>query len=268
MDRLINGLPWLGYWEKDKQEAIFFKRSLNNEKILDILKQCKTRGVNGIWSIYSQEHKEIFDFAKREKIKMYFIVPNTSHYIRSLNQIGMVRTGIKKIMESNVFYLAKTGLRQIKNLPQILNKDFSKALNLLTDLDIMSIKKYNPEAIFLDATITDLAVANNNQGLLNSWILHVKKTHKLNVGLYTKNFKHLLKLPGLETDLIATPLYLNKSVSYNNCSKIINTNPFANNTLAPELAKVNKNKFLGCVFSINSQKDIDTYLNSNISNLF
>ena len=168
--------------------SLWVSESLHkNEKIKTINSYYNNGGKRFLIYNDPDAKKEII---KKEGVEVYAIVPDITKYVRDMTKYGMVGMGVRKVMSLGIINIIKLGFKIVPKFKGILNKNFKVLLPILVQIDYFELKKIKPRYLFLHSQITDLALANNNKGLINKF-LELKTG--CNLGLMTKNLGFLEK---------------------------------------------------------------------------
>lgn len=194
--------PLLGKSSKSIQQSHNYAKKFATEKSRKMfLKQRKTPA-------FLTYDANLIRLVKRNKNPVYAVVPDVSQYVRDLNNYGLVKMGIKKLMQIGLDlpFLLPVGMK--KGLG-VLGKDMNSILCVLTAVEMVKFRKLKPQIVFLHPQMTDLFLANNNPEPLRTFISFVQKTYHTQAGLFTNNVGVLLKKTEqwkLPLEYVCTPL--------------------------------------------------------------
>jgi hypothetical protein len=108
----------------------------------------------------------------------------------------------------NLGEMTRVARTNAAKLFEILGKDFSTGALILAEMEMVRFRRYQPEIVFLNNQIVDLAMAFDNQKLFADFQELVRRRHGLGVGLVTYNYSWLapkLEKWGIKVDRIITP---------------------------------------------------------------
>jgi len=142
--------------------------------------------------IFTTANSDVLSILKKGKFKIIPIIPDASQYVRDMNKYGIVGMGIRKVLRLGPIKLFKLGLFGLPKAHKVLKKDFRRLLEMLLYVELLDFKRYKPKFVFLHPQITDLALANENKDLLESFTKLVRKSGS-EPGLASRNIGHLLK---------------------------------------------------------------------------
>jgi hypothetical protein len=136
------------------------------------------------------------------------IVPNLQGFMREAVEHGMLGAGLRRAWRVGPLALTGLGLRGLTRLPLLARRDFAAMLRSFIELELADFTRYHPPLVFLQAQLTDLALAMRNPGVLAAFAEAVRNRTGGRPALCTQNFGALtgaLKSWGLEIDAILTP---------------------------------------------------------------
>lgn len=144
----------------------------------------------------------------RTGAKIYPVVPNASQYVRDMNNYGLIGMGIRKLLQLGfgVFQLIPSAT---KNGIGILSNNFSNIISLLTEIEMLKLKRFKPEIVLLHPQMADLFLANNSYMPIKSFTGLIRKKYKMEAGIFTNNISKMLwKLDEWDSDIkyVCTPI--------------------------------------------------------------
>src|SRR3989344_3400329 len=140
----------------------------------EILQFCSLYDVNSF--LIAAEDSQSFIIKSHPAAEIYAITPNVSRYVREMTIHGQTKTALKIILRMGINGLALTIIKCVRNLPQLLQKDFRVMLSLLISIELQELRHQKPKIVFLHNQITDLALANNNKEIILAFINALKKS--------------------------------------------------------------------------------------------
>ncbi|MDA2932720.1 hypothetical protein MYX82_00090 [Acidobacteria bacterium AH-259-D05] len=136
------------------------------------------------------------------------IVPHVAEYSRAVTQYGMVGAALKRVSRLGIINLVRLGLFSVPRAISALRRDMHAVLLILVEAEMMAFARLRPAAVLLHDGVTDLASANNNAALINSFTRLVRTRYRTRPGLMTRNLGHTLTWvleAELDVELIAAP---------------------------------------------------------------
>lgn len=182
---IVDTAPLAGKSNKSiKQAHLYAKQFSTKESKLSFLRQNAEQSF-----LLSYDVDLIPLFNKTETI--YVTVPNISQYVRDLNNYGLVMMGLRKLLHIgfDLPFLLPVGL---SNCLGVFKKDMGSILSILTEIEMLKLKRLKPKVVFLHPQMTDLFLANNNPEPLRTFLTFVKKRYRVDAGLFTNNVVLLL----------------------------------------------------------------------------
>jgi len=136
------------------------------------------------------------------------IVPNLQGFMREAVEFGMVGAGLRRAWRVGALALAGIGLRGLGRLPALARREFPAMVRSFIELELADFTRYDPPVVFLQAQMTDLALAFNNPRILEAFFTAARARTGGAAGLLTANFGALgaaLKSWGLEAEAVIAP---------------------------------------------------------------
>ena len=136
------------------------------------------------------------------------IVPNMQGFMREAVEHGMVGAGLRRAWRVGPLALMGLGLRRIADVPALARREFPAMLQVFIELELADFTRYDPPVVFLQAQMTDLALAMRNPHILEAFFKAARGRTGAAPGLVTYNFGALvaaLKSWGMEAEAVITP---------------------------------------------------------------
>ncbi len=136
------------------------------------------------------------------------LVPNLRGFMRDAVEYGMVGAGVRRLWRGGLTSLFGLSLRGLSQFGPIVKGDFPTRVRMFIDLELAAFSKQDPPLVFLQAQMTDLAVAANNPRIIEAFQAAVRDRTTAQIGLTTANFGRLassLKTWGVEVAAIIAP---------------------------------------------------------------
>lgn len=146
--------------------------------------------------------------ASRQVPALVPIIPNLQGFMREAVEYGMLGAGLRRAWRVGPLALAGLGIRSITRVPALARRDFPAMLRSFIELELADFARYDPPVVFLQAQMTDLAIALHNPRILEAFIKAVQNRTGAEVGLATQNFVALsaaMKSWGMEAAAVLTP---------------------------------------------------------------
>ena len=168
-----------------------------------------TNGERGLLWDYEKAGQHFVDTIYRESgTKIYPVVPNMASYARDTRDRSPIAAMLQRFLRLNPREMARVACTNIVKLLEILGRDFSTGALILAEMEIVKFRRYQPEVVFLNNQIVDLAMAFDNQKLFTEFQRLVRERHGLGVGIVTFNYSWLapkLVRWGIKADRIIAP---------------------------------------------------------------
>jgi hypothetical protein len=136
------------------------------------------------------------------------VVPNLQGFMREAVEYGMLGAGLRRAVRVGPVALAGLGLRSVGRAASLLRRDFPTMLRSFVELELADFARYRPPVVFLQAQVTDLAVAMHNPRTLSAFCQAVRARTGAAPGLATCNLVSLtaaLKTWDLEVAALMVP---------------------------------------------------------------
>src|SRR3989338_5592326 len=172
-----------------------------------------------------KQHK-IFVFSRKDKVassstmsfvttgkkysqKQSFIVPNMEEFVRDVSSLGNIGAIKNRILRLNLLQIMKLCWFNKTKFFKLLKKDFSTAVGLLIQIELLQVAKYQPTMIILSDQVTDLAVALDNEPILRNFNTFISDNFKCNRAVMTNNLPtvaHKLSTWKIGINYFVTPI--------------------------------------------------------------
>lgn len=119
------------------------------------------------------------------------IVPNIQGFMREAVEHGIVGAGFQRVRRMGLGPLMGLGLRGAARLPKLAARDFPTMLLCFIELELADFRPYDPPTVFLQAQVTDLALAMDNPRILEAYVDAVRRLSSGTPGFMTQNFGRL-----------------------------------------------------------------------------
>jgi hypothetical protein len=168
-----------------------------------------TSGERGLLWVYEKAGQHFVDTLHRETgTNIYPVVPNMASYARDTRDRSPIAAMLQRFLRLSPRQMARVARTNIVKLLEILGQDFSTGVLILAEMEIVKFRRYQPEIVFLNNQMVDLAMAFDNQKLFTEFQKLVRKRHGLGVGIVTFNYGWLapkLAKWGIKVDRIIAP---------------------------------------------------------------
>ena len=136
------------------------------------------------------------------------VVPNLQGFMREAVEHGMIGAGLRRALRVGPLALAGLGLRSVGRAGLLVQRDFPTMLRSFVELELADFARQRPPLVFLQAQVTDLAVAMHQPRTIESFCHAVRDRAGAAPGLVTANLVSLtaaLKTWGLEVAALLAP---------------------------------------------------------------
>lgn len=185
--------------EKSRQQSMRFR---DTKSIMNVLDQAIDLGINTFMCTTHDRIGEITEIMRNNKSKyqdfnFFPCMPYAHKYANAVTELGIVGS-IKEYVPGNIFSFA------IKGGMGILNKDFSKLMELLIDAEMKMFRGVKTPVIFLQNVLVDLILGLGMYEVFAQYHDYIKKKFDAEPGYITMNMPRLLD--ALESVGISNPI--------------------------------------------------------------
>ena len=185
--------------EKSRQQSMRFR---DTKSIMNVLDQAIDLGINTFMCTTHDRIGEITEIMRNNKSKyqdfnFFPCMPYAHKYANAVTELGIVGS-IKEYIPGNIFSFA------IKGGMGILNKDFSKLMELLIDAEMKMFRGVKTPVIFLQNVLVDLILGLGMYEVFAQYHDYIKKKFDAEPGYITMNMPRLLD--ALESVGISNPI--------------------------------------------------------------
>lgn len=152
------------------------------------LERAKASGLDHVVSIGDARLFEAMKGCGRNAPQILPIVPNIQGFMREAVEHGIVGAGIQRVRRMGLAPLMGLGMRGVGRLPKLAQRDFPTMLLCFIELELADFRAFDPPAVFLQAQVTDLALAMNNPRILSAFADAVRRLSGGSPGYMTHNF--------------------------------------------------------------------------------
>lgn len=185
--------------EKSRAQMIRFKDDMAIMKVLD---QAMDVGINTFMCTTHDRIAGICDHMRAHPeryadFNIYPCMPYAHKYANAVTELGIMGT-IKQYVPGNIFgTFAKGGLA-------VLNKDFSKLMQILIDAEMKMFKGINTPVIFIQNVLVDMILGLKMYEVFKDFDDYIRKKYDAEPGYITMNMPGLLD--ALESVGIKNPI--------------------------------------------------------------
>ncbi len=151
------------------------------------LEHARDQGINQVVSIGEARLFRALQSAGGRAPRILPIVPNIQGFMREAVEHGIVGAGIQRVRRMGLTPLMGLGIRGVTRLPRLAQRDFSTLLLCFIELELADFRSFDPPTIFLQAQVTDLALAMNNPRILAAFVDAVRRLSGGAPGFMTHN---------------------------------------------------------------------------------
>ncbi len=185
--------------EKSRSQAIRFK---DDEAIISVLDQAIECGINTFMCTTHDRISNICDHMranpeKYAEFKIYPCMPYAHKYANAVTDLGIMGT-IKQYVPGNILgTFAKGGFA-------VLNKDFSKLMQILIDAEMKMFHGINTPVIFIQNVLVDMILGLGMFEIFAEYDKYIRQKYQAEPGYITMNLP--LLLDALESVDIKNPI--------------------------------------------------------------
>lgn len=185
--------------EKSRAQMIRFKEDTAIMKVLD---QAIDLGINTFMCTTHDRIGNICDLmranpARYQDFKIFPCMPYAHKYANAVTELGIAGT-IKQYVPGNIFgTFAKGGLA-------VLNKDFSKLMEILIDAEMKMFKGIQTPVVFIQNVLVDMILGLKMYDVFREFDDYIRKKYDAEPGYITMNMPALLD--ALESVGIRNPI--------------------------------------------------------------
>jgi hypothetical protein len=152
------------------------------------LEHARSSGIDQVVSIGDPRLFAALAAARDRAPRVLPIVPNIQGFMREAVEHGIVGAGLQRVRRMGIAPLMGLGLRGVARLPRLAARDFPTMLLCFIELELADFRAYDPPAVFLQAQVTDLALAMDNPRILAAFVDAVRRLSGGAPGFMTCNF--------------------------------------------------------------------------------
>ena len=173
--------------EKSRMQAIKFN---DDKAIIRVLDQAISLGINTFMCTTHDRIGNICNFIrnnpdKYRNFKIYPCMPYAHKYANAVTELGMMGT-IKEYVPGNIFNtFAKGSLA-------LLNKDFSRMMEILIDAEMKMFKNISTPVIFIQNVLVDMILGLKMNYIFLEFDNYIRKRYNSEPGYITMNMPVLL----------------------------------------------------------------------------
>lgn len=190
--------------EKSRQQSMRFK---DTKSIMYVLDQAIDLGINTFMCTTHDRIAEITEIMRNNKtryqdFKFFPGMPYAHKYANAVTELGIMGT-IKQYIPGNLFsFAAKGGMA-------VLNKDFSKLMEMLIDAEMNMFKGVKTPVIFIQNVLVDMILGMGMYDVFSQYHAYIKKKYNAEPGYITMNMPRLfdaLESVGIENPIICSSI--------------------------------------------------------------
>lgn len=190
--------------EKSREQARRFKDA---QSIMNVLDQAIDLGINTFMCTTHDRIGEITEIMRGNpgrygKFNIFPCMPYAHKYANAVTELGPVGA-MKQYLPGNIFsFAAKGGMA-------LLNKDFSKFMEMLIDAELKMFRGINTPVIFIQNVLTDMILGLGANDVFAEYHAYIKKKYNAEPGYITMNMPKLLDVlesVGIENPVICSSI--------------------------------------------------------------
>jgi hypothetical protein len=152
------------------------------------LEHARSTGIEQVLSIGDARLFTALGVAGQRAPRILPIVPNIQGFMREAVEHGIVGAGLQRVRRMGLAPLMGLGFRGVARLPRLAQRDFPTMLLCFIELELADFRAYDPPGVFLQAQVTDLALAMDNPRILAAFVDAVRRLSGGAPGFMTHNF--------------------------------------------------------------------------------
>ncbi|MCU0857944.1 MAG: hypothetical protein MUC65_06030 [Pontiellaceae bacterium] len=190
--------------EKSREQARRFKDA---QSIMYVLDQAIDLGINTFMCTTHDRIAEITEIMRNNsgrysRFNIFPCMPYAHKYANAVTELGPLGA-MKQYLPGNIFsFAAKGGLA-------LLNKDFSKFMEMLIDAELKMFRGINTPVIFIQNVLTDMILGLGANEVFAEYHAYIKKKYNAEPGYITMNMPKLLDVlesVGIENPVICSSI--------------------------------------------------------------
>lgn len=161
-----------------------------------------------VWMYERDAEAAIRALHARLGLRVSPLVPNMRAYLRDASDYGVVGAALQRFLRLPVHDKARIALHQVPRALHVLRRDFATGVLVMVEMELARFRPYRPASVFLNASVTDLALALDNVRLVREFVRLCERTYGLPAGLATYNYGILVERLGawgVRPGVIAAP---------------------------------------------------------------
>ena len=197
LDKLILGHnQFFGISHLSSEKAIIRKQYFSEiENIINLIKYSLDKGIKGLMLSTHPRAADIAAAIKQDKslsknLNLYILLPYMAKYVKTANEIGMVRMMTDIFKKTSLSEKISLGLKAGKS---VIKKEKLSQLEALIDIEMLPFKGLNIKAIFLHNALTDLIFSLKINKIINFFKGYVEAKYKTRAGFCTLSAGMVLK---------------------------------------------------------------------------
>lgn len=183
------------------------------------------------WMYEPGAEAAVLALRRRFGLAVESIVPNMRSYLRDASDHGVVGAALHRVLGLPLADKARIALHHVPRAARVLARDFATGVLVIVEMELARFRYLGASSVLLNASVTDLALALDNDRLVRDFVRLAGRTYGCEAGLATYNFGVLverLETWGVRPDLVAAPFnprgYL-MNPSKEECERALKTAP-------------------------------------------
>lgn len=166
----------------------------DDNRVKIFLSQLHGLGLESIACSYNTRLIKVLKSMKGTKnFQTYPVVLNPAGISRHIQDYGIVGFAKKRLSSAGIPNLVSLALASLKHLPGVLKMDYGLLSILLAELELLEFRKFNPKVVFLHPSMSDMALANRNEGFFRLFTTFFYGKHGVKPGIMSNNIGFLLE---------------------------------------------------------------------------
>ncbi len=183
----VDVLAWLPHGQRDPEFA-------SAERQRAWAEELEARSIRrALWMYETASEAAVTALQARLGLSVNPLVPNMRAYLRDASDYGVVGAARHRFRRLRVLDQARIAWHNAPRALAVLARDFATGVLVMVEMELVRFRPYAPSSVVLNASVTDLALALDNDRLLREFVRLVERTYGLEAGLATYNYGVLIE---------------------------------------------------------------------------
>jgi hypothetical protein len=175
----------------------------------ELLARIEAVGAQGALWMYEPSAEPTVDRLRRGAgLAIHPVVPNMRDFLRDASDDGLAGATVRRWAGASWSDRIRIALHQLSRVTRVLSKDFATGILILADIELSKFRPWGSTFALLDASVTDLALALDNERLIRGFLELAERVYGLRAGVATYNYETLVRHArswGLKPSVVAAP---------------------------------------------------------------